>query len=189
MNRGRIASGGQKVNSRNFRHISTSGFGPRGFKSHRSAALKAIVAAHDKQAGFRGHQTTKSSPKYHFRLVYQPVYLSSHAPNCTKCMKLTRDDIQCVKQCYQCYCTKRHWCTKRNICPKCTENAQKSFQCAKNVPKSYLVYLLVQCTNQCTKRHMHQNAPNEPKLIREYVQFVKTTLLELLYQTSLVYQT
>ena len=39
------------------------------------------------QAGFRGHLTTESSKYYHFRLVYQPVYLSSHVPNCTKCIE------------------------------------------------------------------------------------------------------
>ena len=52
----------------------------------------------------------------------------------------------------------------------------KIILCAKNVPKSNYVNLLVQCTNWCTKRHMHENAPNVPKLIRDYVQRVKNSV-------------
>ena len=79
----RIGSEGQKVHSRSFYFR---------FRRYRApvayiGTLKGERVPRDPQAGFRDHPTTESSQKYHFRFVYQPVYLMSHVPNCTKCTK------------------------------------------------------------------------------------------------------
>jgi len=80
---GRIGSGGGKVHSRSFYFRFRRYTAPVAY----IGTLKGVLVPRDPQAGSRGPPTTESSQKYHFRFVYQPVYLTSHVPNCTKCTK------------------------------------------------------------------------------------------------------
>jgi len=77
---GRIGSGGQKIHCRIFPPYFCFRFRRYTAPVAYIGTLNGVRVPRDTQASSRGHPTTESSQKYHFRFVYQPVYLTSHVP-------------------------------------------------------------------------------------------------------------
>ena len=73
MYRGRIGSGGQKVHSRGFRHISTSGFGSGGLATRFLAGLAAVALPYGLSVDIEAFRTPPTGEKYYFRLRLLPV--------------------------------------------------------------------------------------------------------------------
>jgi len=158
---GRIGSGGRKVHSRSFYFRFRRYTAPVAY----IGTLKGVRVPRDPQASSRGHPTTESSQKYHFRFVYQPVYLTSHVPNYSKCTKTYQGWCQACK-------TTVASVTVPNVTgvPNVTStpNVPKMPKNHSRVPKMYkrllgvligVVYQLVYQTSQapkctkCTKTH------------------------------------
>ena len=129
---GRIGSGGRKVHSRSFYFRFRRYTAPVAY----IGTFKGVRVSRDPQAGSRGHPMTASSQKYHFRFMYQPVYLTSHLSNCTKCPKTYHG---------------WHLVYKKNVISVTVPNVNgvPNVTSAPNVPKMPKIIIVCQ---KCTKK-------------------------------------
>ena len=64
---GRIGSGGRKIHSRIFRHISASGFGSGGLATRFWAGLAAVALPYGLSVDIEPFRTPPTGEKYYFR--------------------------------------------------------------------------------------------------------------------------